>query len=76
MVSRLVKSKFRDKEGVLYADYLRDASTPNSGTQQQALLSGRKLRGEVLIQKLVNDDTDEVVLYSVIIHSVGSDMSG
>lgn len=76
MVSRLVKSKFRAKEGVLYADYLRDASTPNSGTEQQALLSGRKLRGEVLIQKLVNDDTDEVVLYSVIIHSVGSDMSG
>ncbi len=76
MVSRLLKSKFRPKEGVLYADYLRDANTPNSPSQDVALMSGRKLRGEVLVQKIVNDDTDEVVLYSVIVHAVGSDMSG
>jgi hypothetical protein len=76
MISRLVKSKFRPKEGVFYADYLRDANTPNMPSQDVAIMEGRKLRGEFLLHKLINDDTDKVVLYSVIVGSVKSDKSG
>lgn len=75
MESRLIAAKFRSKEGVSYASYLRDQNTPNSVSANDALLSGRKLRGEVLIQQLENSDTDEVVLYSVIIHSTPSELS-
>jgi hypothetical protein len=76
MISRLLKSKFRAKEGVFYADYLRDANTPNMSSQDVAIMEGRKLRGEFLLHKLINDDTDKVVLYSVIVGSVKSDKSG
>lgn len=76
MISRLLKSKFRPKEGVFYADYLRDANTPNMPSPEGALMEGRKLRGEFMLQKLINDDTDKVVLYSVLITSVKSDKSG
>lgn len=75
MSSRLIASKFRSKEGVFYADYMRDGNTPNM-VLQEALMAGRKLRGEVLIQKLINTDTDKVVLYSVIVSSEKSDKSG
>lgn len=75
MSSRLIASKFRPKEGVFYADYMRDGNTPNM-VLQEALMAGRKLRGEVLIQKLINTDTDKVVLYSVIVSSEKSDKSG
>lgn len=75
MSSRLIASKFRPKEGVFYADYMRDGNTPNM-VLQEALMAGRKLRGEVLIQKLINTDTDKVILYSVIVSSEKSDKSG
>jgi hypothetical protein len=75
MASRLLSTKFRWKESVAYADYLRDANTPNFPTQEAALMGGRKLRGQVLIQEIENSDTDETVLYSVLINSVDSPLS-
>jgi hypothetical protein len=75
MESRLLPAKFRWKESVAYADYLRDANTPNFPTQEAALMGGRKLRGQVLIQEIQNSDTDETVLYSVLINSVDSPLS-
>jgi hypothetical protein len=76
MTSRLLESKFTWKEGVSYSDYIRDSQTPNIATPELALLEGRHLRGEVLIQQIENSDTDEVILYSVIVHSTDSEMSG
>jgi len=75
MESRLLSAKFRWKESVAYADYLRDANTPNFPTQEAALMGGRKLRGQVLIQEIENSDTDETVLYSVLVNSVASPLS-
>jgi hypothetical protein len=75
MKSRLVASKFRWKEGVQYADYLRDGSTPNIATVEEALMGGRKLRGAILQQTLRNQSEEEVTLYSVIVHSVDSELS-
>jgi len=75
MESRLIAAKFRAKEGVSYAEYLRDMLTPNQPNVNTALLEGRKLRGEVLIQQIENSDTDEVVLYSAIVHSTPSELS-
>lgn len=75
MSSRLLPSRFRWKESVAYADYARDANTPNFPTVESALMGGRKLRGQVLIQEVQNSDTDEAVLYSVLISSVASPLS-
>lgn len=72
MRSRLLANAFRWKEGVSYASYLRDLLTPNAANP---ILTGRKLRGEVLVQQLQNDDTDAVTLYSVIVHSAESELS-
>ena len=75
MESRLVEAKWRWKEGVLYAQYLRDGLTPNFPTVDEAIMGGRKLRGETLAQQLENTDTDEATLYSVIVHGVDSELS-
>jgi len=75
MESRLVEGKWRWKEGVLYAQYLRDGLTPNFPTVDEAIMGGRKLRGETLVQQLENTDTDEATLYSVIVHGVDSELS-
>lgn len=75
MSSRLSFDKFRWKEGISYSNYLRDALTPNIASQQLALINGRRLRGEALVQRIENIDTEEVVLYSVIVHSTPSEMS-
>jgi hypothetical protein len=75
MESRLVEAKWRWKEGVLYAQYLRDGLTPNFPTVDEAIMGGRKLRGETLVQQLENTDTDEATLYSVLVHGVDSELS-
>jgi hypothetical protein len=72
MTSRLLESKFRWKEGVSYSEYMRDLLTPNT---TNPIINGRKLRGECLVQEIRNEDTDEVILYSVIVHSTPSEMS-
>ena len=75
MDSRLVEAKWRWKEGVLYAQYLRDGLTPNFPSVDEAIMGGRKLRGETLVHQLENFDTDEATLYSVIVHGVDSELS-
>lgn len=75
MDSRLVEAKWRWKEGVLYAQYLRDGSTPNFPSVDEAIMGGRKLRGETLVQQIENFDTDEATLYSVLVHGVDSELS-
>lgn len=75
MASRLIAAKFRAKESVFYADYMRDANTPNIVSQAVALQDGRKLRGQALLHKLTNSDTTEVVLYEIIINSTYSEIS-
>jgi hypothetical protein len=75
MESRLVEGKWRWKEGVLYAQYLRDGLTPNFPTVDEAIMGGRKLRGETLVQQIETTDTEEATLYSVIVHGVDSELS-
>lgn len=75
MSSRLLEDRFRWKEGVSYSEYSRDALSPNFASAQLALINGRKLRGESLLQRIENTSTDEVVLYSVIVHSAPSELS-
>lgn len=69
MESRLKESRFRDKEGVFYADFLRDMNTPNT---DDPLFNGRRLKGEVIHINMENEHDDEVRLYLVRINSVTS----
>lgn len=75
MNSRLIQSKFRSMEGIFYADYMRDSNTPNQPSPDVALIEGRPLRGEVLVQEIQNSHSAEVVLFEVIIHSTPSEKS-
>lgn len=73
MASRLISSKFRIKEGVFYADYLRDLNTANI---VNPILNGQRLRGTYMIQRIENTDTELVILFSVLVKSTYSPISG
>lgn len=75
MESRLIAAKFRNKEGVWYADILRDMNTPNQASAQIALLSGRKMRGHEIVIELQNSSTGEVKLLGAIVYSTLSQIS-
>jgi len=75
MASRLSKSRFRLKEGLFYAELLRDTGSPGFTDPDQALINGRLLRGQTCNVKIVNDDTDLVVLYAANVISIPSELS-
>jgi len=64
MASRIKAAKFRNREGIRYAEFGRDLNTPGkSGVD--ALINGRPLRGKTMTIRLENTDTDEVNLLGV-----------
>lgn len=75
MISRLIKSKFVNKEGVFYAPFLKDMNSPNFATQNEALIGGRDLRGHVLRITLENDSTTPVVLNAINVRYIYSELS-
>jgi hypothetical protein len=73
MISRLLGVKYRNKEGIFHAEFLRDLNTP--GTVSHKILNGRRLRGELMIIRLVNTETKLVTLSKVIVYSQPSEIS-
>ena len=69
MVSRIKAARFENKEGIWYAEFLKDMTTNSSTPSVDDLINGRPLQGQTIRLKLTNSDTDEVVLNSVIINS-------
>lgn len=74
MSSRLKAGKFVKKEGLFHAEFLRDLNTP--GAISNKILTGRRLRGEVLLITLTNTDNFLVTLSKLIVYSQPSEISG
>lgn len=71
MISRLMESKYRKKDGMYYAEFLRDLNTPNKPANE-VILSGRRLTGNHLtIDLQITSDVEEEI-FSVTIDSVPS----
>jgi hypothetical protein len=75
MVSRLKANKFKHKQTIFYADFMRDINTPNLTNPLTAIVNGRKLMGQVLDITLENNHDDEVVLFEVIVEADGQEKS-
>lgn len=75
METRLVATKFRNKEGVFYSEFLRDQLTPNMPNAQVALLEGRKMRNHCLIIRLKNTSDTPVKILGCVINSTLSRIS-
>jgi len=75
MMSRLIKQKFVNKEGVFYSAFLKDMNSPNFATPNEALIGGRDLRGHVLRITLENDSTTPVVLNAINVRYIYSEPS-
>lgn len=74
MRSRILANKFAHKQGCWYAEFSRDANTPNANPVG-VYINGRKMQGYVLDVMLKNDHTTFVLLDQVIIQSVPSEKS-
>lgn len=74
MSSVLPSGRFKRLESTYVADYLRDANTPNR-TESEAILNGRFLRGNSLVQKLSNSHTENVVLFNINLYITPSEIS-
>jgi hypothetical protein len=74
-LSRLLSTKFERKEGVFYAELLKDMNTANFGTQLLALINGDEMRGQTIKFKLVYDGNEEMILESFLLHSNPSERS-
>lgn len=75
MTSRIRAARFISKEGVLYAEFLNDMNTPGFTDAQEALINGRKLRGEVITIRLKNSSPNFVQLSNISIKFVSSEYS-
>lgn len=74
-LSEIAASGFRMKEEALYADIPRDINSPMQGSNKFKLINGRVMRGQCATFRLKNNSNDAVVLYSVIIKTIPSEMS-
>jgi hypothetical protein len=74
MSSRILANKFIHKQGCWYAEFSRDANTPNANPLT-VYLNGRKLSGYVADIMIKNDHLTYVLLDQVIIQSVPSEKS-
>lgn len=68
-------SAFVNREGTLYSEIPRDINSPMSGTILNKKVNGNVMRGQAATIQLKNTNTDEVNLYSVIIHMLPSEKS-
>lgn len=73
--SRLIESKFERKEGVYYAELLKDLNTPNFSTQLLALINGDEMRGQSIKFKLVYQGNEGFVMDSFLLHANPSELS-
>lgn len=65
MASRIKLDKFKELQGIYYADFLKNILDPNFNTQIEALLRGEELRGRVMEITVENNDTVEVDLFAI-----------
>jgi hypothetical protein len=70
--SNLIVSDFEKKEGFYYGGFLRDTTTPSTNP----LLTGDVLKGVWMKMTLTNNSTKDIGLYSTLINSVPSKISG
>jgi hypothetical protein len=75
MSSRLLAPKFINKEGMFYSEFLKDYNTPGFIVPAEALINGRDLRGKIIEILLETEETDLVVMFSLNVKSVLSEMS-
>jgi hypothetical protein len=75
MSSYLPESKFKSKEGAVYATFLRNALTTGDAFTVQKLLNGEVLRGRFLVVTLTNEDTAKAWLSHVVVSSISSELS-
>jgi hypothetical protein len=72
MYSKLPKSFFKKREGVLKAEFLRNMKTTSATESPLQLLSGEPLRGECAYLVLKNTSTSQVRLYKISINMTES----
>jgi len=65
-------SRFGNREGKLYAEFLKDQYTPMAGTTNYKLVNGRDMRGEAIEVLFENDDDKKVLVSHIKINSVES----
>jgi len=73
--SRLIESKFERKEGVYYAELLKDLNTPNFSTELLALINGDEMRGQSIKFKLIYQGEEAFVMDSFLLHANPSELS-
>jgi hypothetical protein len=69
MYSKIPQGKFRNREGVLYAEFLRNMKTKGGTISAIQALKGEPLRGDAAYMVLRNTSTDEVSLFKVRINA-------
>ena len=72
--TRILEAKFKYEEGVYACEIPRDMNTPNM-TELQGLINGDAIRGHILDVKLEGDKTTEVILRSVIVNYLKSQIT-
>lgn len=65
MNSRIKTGKFKQLNGLYYAEFLRNILDPRFSTEIEALLRGEELRGRIMEITIQNSDTTEVTLSSI-----------
>lgn len=75
MKSRLKENKFVLKEGVYYAEFMKDMLTPLFGDDLDALLNGRNLRGQAIEITLETLNDDLTYLYAATVNAIPSERS-
>ena len=67
--SRLVAGKFQNVMGTMIAPFMKDMNTQNGVNPIFNLMNGHDLKGNILFLRLVNTDTTEAVLDTVVVTS-------
>lgn len=75
MQSRLLKSKFKGKEGKWHSEFLRNAVSAGNATLEQKLINGDTLRGYVMEITAECDATTSQTLFSIIVNCTPSNLS-
>jgi len=66
--SMLPIAKFKKVQGKYVSEFLRDMNSSDFDFDNEALLNGRFLNGQAMQIKLSNEETNEVVLFGIIIY--------
>ncbi len=73
--SYITPTMFEEKEESLYSDIKRNINSKMSGPELYKLINGNPMRGQACVLKLRNYSGNKVVLYSVMIKSIASEIS-